>query len=134
MERVIFDTGVLIAGARGVLGDDALTEDDDVALPAVVIAEYLAGVLLDGNPGRQAAQRKFLDEVLAVTPICDYDAGVAEHHAALLAHTRRVGRVRGAHDLLIAATALATGRMIVTTDLQADFGSLPGVSVRLIKS
>jgi prevent-host-death family protein len=33
----------------------------------------------------------------------DYDLEVARSHALLLTHARRSGRVRGAHDLLIAA-------------------------------
>ncbi len=129
---MILDTGVLIACARGSLAGDAFADDDDVALPAVVIAEYLAGVLLDESPSRQAAQRTFLEEVLAVTPVCDYDAHVAERHAELLAYTHRTGRARGTHDLLIAASAVATGRTIVTTDARADFEGLPGATARVL--
>jgi tRNA(fMet)-specific endonuclease VapC len=132
VERLILDTGVLIAGARGRRDESAIAPDDDVALPAVVIAEFLAGVLLDENPARQAAQRQFLVEILAAMPVLDYNLNVAERHAELLAHTRRAGRPRGAHDLLIAATAAAAGRTILTTDAQADFDGLPGVSARLI--
>lgn len=50
---------------------------------------------------------------------------MAEHHAELLAHTRRSGRRRGPHDLMIAATAHATGRLLVTTDTKVGFGELP---------
>jgi len=42
-------------------------------------------------------------------PVVDYTLEVAVQHAALLAHVRRVGRPVGAHDLIIAATARATG-------------------------
>jgi tRNA(fMet)-specific endonuclease VapC len=130
--RLILDTGVLVAAARGLLNDSDVAEDDDVALPAVAVAEYLAGVLLDTHPARQAAQRSFLAEVLAVTPICDYDRTVAEHHAVLLAHIQQIGERRGAHDLLIAATARATSRTVLSTDAGARFSELPGVTARLI--
>jgi predicted nucleic acid-binding protein len=45
---------------------------------------------------------------------------------------RRDGRVglRGAHDLVIAATALARERVVVTAD-QSGFSELPGVAVRV---
>ena len=108
MARLILDSGVLVAGARGRLDLGALTDEDDVALPAVVLAEYLTGVLLDDDQGRRAAQRAFLDDVLAVAPVVDYTPAVAEHHATLLAHVTRTGTPRGAHDLIIAATARAT--------------------------
>jgi tRNA(fMet)-specific endonuclease VapC len=59
----------------------------------------------------------------------DYDAQVAHAHARLLAHVRRSGRPRGAHDLIIAATAAARDRLVVSADDSA-FAELPGVSVR----
>ncbi|HEY2764872.1 MAG TPA: PIN domain-containing protein [Pseudonocardiaceae bacterium] len=132
MARLILDTGVLIAGVRGQADLAALADTDDVALPAVAIAEYAVGVLLETDPGRAAAQRAFLDDVLAVVPILDYDRAVAEHHAALLAHTRRTGHRRGVHDLVIAATARASSRTVTTTDEHARFGELPDVTARLI--
>jgi predicted nucleic acid-binding protein len=56
----------------------------------------------------------------------DYDDDVAEVHADLLAHVRRSGLPRGAHDLIIAAS----GRAVVTADRLA-FERLPGVQVHL---
>ncbi|HWH09606.1 MAG TPA: PIN domain-containing protein [Solirubrobacteraceae bacterium] len=132
MARLILDTSVLVAGARGLLDESELAADDDVAVPAVAVSEYLAGVLLDCDPARQAAQRAFLTDVLAVIPVCDYDRTVAEHHAVLLAHVQRSGDRRGAHDLVIAATARATGRTLLSTDARARFSELPDVAARLI--
>ena len=62
-------------------------------------------------------------------PVIPYDLSVAHEHAFLLTAVRRVGRPRGAHDLLIAATARATQRAVVTADAPA-FDDLPGVEVR----
>ncbi|WP_367132538.1 PIN domain-containing protein [Saccharothrix sp. HUAS TT1] len=133
MARLILDTGVLVAGARGVLDPAAISDEDDVAVPAVAVAEYLTGVLLDGDQSRGAAQRAFLDDVLATVPVEDYTPTVAEHHAELMAHVRRSGAPRGAHDVIIAATARATNRTLVTTDERARFGELPDVRVRLVR-
>lgn len=132
MARLILDTGVVIAGVRGHLDVAALLDSDDVAIPAIAVAEYIAGTLLDADPGRSAAQRAFLDEVLEVLPVHEYDRTVAEHHAALLAHVQRDGRRRGAHDLIIAATARATDRIVLTADARARFGELPDVSARFV--
>lgn len=129
MDRLILDTGVLVAAVRG---RATVPDDADLAIPAIVIAEYLAGVHLDRDVGRQAAQQAFLAEVLAVIPVCAYDRSVAEHHAALLAYTAREGRRRGTHDLIIAAIARAAGRVILTTDLHARFDELPNVKARTI--
>jgi tRNA(fMet)-specific endonuclease VapC len=129
VDRLILDTGVLVAAVRG---RASVPDQADIAIPAIVIAEYLAGVHRDPDAGRQAAQQAFLSEVLAVVPVCVYDRSVAEHHAALLAHTARAGRRRGAHDLIVAATARATGRTILTTDLNAHFDELPDLNARMI--
>lgn len=128
MDRLILDTGVLVGAVRRQV---TVPDDADIAIPAVVIAEYLAGVRLDLDSGRRAAQTAFLDEILTVIPVCDYTRTVAEHHADLLAHTVRTGRPRGPHDLIIAATARATGRTVLTTDRRARFGELPEVNVRI---
>ena len=128
MDRLILDTGVLIAAVRGQV---TIPAGADVSIPVVVIAEYLAGVQLETDAGHQAAQRAFLNEVLAVIPVCDYDRIVAEHHAQLLAFTARQGRPRPPHDLVVAATARATGRTILTTDLHARFDELPDVHARI---
>ena len=74
-------------------------------------------------------RRAFLDDVLQVLPIVDYDLGVAEAHAELLVHVRGAGMPRGAHDLVIAATAKSSGRTVITADRSA-FADLPGVAVR----
>ncbi len=73
---------------------------------------------------------KFVATVVEQLRVEPYDLRVAEAHAELLAHTRRAGRVRGGIDLVIAATAVATNRLVVTLD-RTGFADLPGVVVRL---
>ena len=53
----------------------------------------------------------------------------ARAHARLIAHVRRTGQPRGAHDLVIAATAASTARAVATLDARARFADLPGVRV-----
>lgn len=132
MERVILDTGVLIAFARDRLDQADLPDEADASLPAIAVAEYLAGVNADGNPSRAATQRALLDEILKYLPVDDYTLDVAKHHAELLARTRRDGRPRGPRDLIVAATAKATGRTLLTTDAKAGFDALPGVTARVV--
>lgn len=132
MARLIFDTRVLVAGARGRFDLAAIPDEDDVAVPAVVVAGYLAGVWLQPDAARRAADRAFLDDLLAVVPVEDYSHTVAEHPAELLAHCRRAGMPLGTHDLIIAARARATNRIILTTNERARFDELPDVAVRLV--
>jgi tRNA(fMet)-specific endonuclease VapC len=70
-----------------------------------------------------------VEQVLATIPVDDYDLEVARAHADLLVESRGAGRARGAHELLIAATAVARARELITLD-RAGFGGLTGVHVR----
>jgi tRNA(fMet)-specific endonuclease VapC len=62
-------------------------------------------------------------------PILPEDLDFARADTGLLVTVRASGRPGGAHGLIIAATARATGRTVVTTD-QTGFDDLPGVAVR----
>lgn len=130
MARLILDTTVLVAAERaGDALDDVIDDSDDVAIAAITAAELLVGVELAARDQRSARER-FVAAILDAVPIEDYDLEVARAHAALLAAVRRAGRPRGAHDLIIAATASARDRAVVTADA-AGFADLPGVSVRV---
>jgi tRNA(fMet)-specific endonuclease VapC len=130
VERLILDTGVLIAvERRKVVLDHVLEDDDDPVIAAITAAELLQGVELADDTNRLARQ-SFVDAVLATIPVEEYTVDIARAHARLLAHVRRVGRPRGAHDLIVAATALTTARTVVTYDKRARFDDLPGVHVR----
>lgn len=108
--------------------DDLVGDEDDVAMASVTVAELLVGVEL-ADRRRRKARAAYVTKILATIPSEDYDSDVARAHARLLAHVRRSGRARGAHDLIIAATALARARTIVTTDAPG-FDDLPGVVVK----
>ena len=131
MERLILDTGVLIALERGTAAaGEALPDDADVAICAITVAELLVGVELADNR-RRVRRQTMLEGIIERVEILDYDLNVARHHAALLAHVRKAGKPRGAHDLQIAATARAFDRAVITTDGSA-FADLPGVSCRVV--
>lgn len=108
--------------------DELVGDEDDVAIAAVTAAELLVGVEL-ADARRRARRKELVENLLAVIPVEAYDLGVARAHAVLLAHTRRSGQPRGAHDLIIAATAVDRSRTIVTADA-AGFEGLPGLAFR----
>lgn len=127
--RLILDSVVLIdveRGRRSLL--DVVADDDDIALAAVTIAELWEGVER-ADEHHRANRLLFVDDLMDSVIVEDYTAETAIAHGRLLACARRLGRPRGAHDLIIAATAVMTKRAIVTYDTKARFGDLPGVEV-----
>jgi tRNA(fMet)-specific endonuclease VapC len=132
LARLILDTMVLVdAEHKGAEALDGLVGDsDDAAIAAVTVAELVVGAkLADGR--RRAAREAFLADILEAVTVEDYDLDVAREHGALLAHTRRSGRPRGAYDLIIAATARARQREVVSADLDG-FEDLPEVALRRV--
>jgi tRNA(fMet)-specific endonuclease VapC len=115
-------------GARRL--ERAIADDDDVAIAAITAAELLVGVEL-APPRRRARRAGFVKDVLETLTVEDYTLATARAHANLLAATRVTGTPRGAHDLIIAATAAASGRIVITEDLRG-FADLPGVDVRAV--
>jgi tRNA(fMet)-specific endonuclease VapC len=128
MSLVLLDTTLLIDAERTESDlDELIRDEDDVAIAAITVAELLVGVELAAEKHR-VARAGYVEEVITSIPVIPYDTVVAVEHAHLLAAVKQAGRPRGAHDLLIAATARATGRVVVTRDRRA-FADLPGVGV-----
>jgi predicted nucleic acid-binding protein len=57
------------------------------------------------------------------------DLAVARHHARIWSDLQRHGLVIGAHDLIIAATALTHGLVVLTGNVRV-FGRVEGLAVR----
>lgn len=128
--RLIVDTNVLIALERapGQL-PHGLQGDDELAIASITRAELLVGIHLASSPALRQSRARTIRRILALVETLDYTGTTAEHHAELLAHTRTTGAPRGAHDLIIAAHARESSRVVLTRDARARFDDLPGVWV-----
>ncbi|WP_239396537.1 PIN domain-containing protein [Frankia sp. CiP3] len=129
--RVILDTGVIIAFERGTLDIDAVLGADDAAIASITAMELLVGVerATEAHKQRRALH---VEAVLASVPVVDYTLDVARAHARLAVHAMHRGRPRPAHDMIIVATAVAEGRILLTTDATADFTGLAGVNAEVL--
>jgi predicted nucleic acid-binding protein len=125
--RLILDTTVIIAYERGTIDRSSL-DDDELAIASISVAEYRAGIEMADSPDRAAERARALAAMISAVDVLEYTPATAAHHGRLLAHVRRTGMPRGAHDLIIAAHAAETGRTIISHDAKARFGDLPGVS------
>jgi tRNA(fMet)-specific endonuclease VapC len=124
--RLILDTSVLIAYERGTI-DRAALDHDELAIAAVTVAEYRVGIELADTAERADTRARALAAIMGVIDVLHYTDTTAAHHARFIAHVRQTGTPRGVHDLIIAAHAAETGRIVLTRDLKARFAGLPGV-------
>jgi len=88
----------------------------------------LVGVHRADSAARRNQRLSYVEAILAGFPILPVDTEAARLHAQLHAAQLTAGPRSGAHDLLIAATALAHGFAVLTRDVD-DFSRVPGLSV-----
>ena len=129
MSGALLDTSVLIALDQG--GDVNLPES--AAISIITLGELHAGVLLAGNADTRAARQARLAAVQGTFEPLLVDRPVAQGYGEILAAARRAARAEKATDLLIIATAAATGRTLHTRDARqaslAELASVPVVHV-----
>ena len=126
---IVLDSSVLIAAERGQLDLASLLAPayaEEVAIAAVTASELLHGVFRASGPARRARREAFVERALAVLPVLPFDLTAARVHARVWASLASKGVTVGAHDLLIAATALAHGAAVLTRD-ERGFRRIPGL-------
>lgn len=128
---MILDAGVIIAFERGRLDIDAVLGADDAAIASITAMELLVGVER-ADPAHRRRRALHVEAVLSSVPIVDYTLDVARAHARLSVQAMSLGRPRSAYDMIVAATAVADGRTLLTTDASADFAGLVGLGVQVV--
>ena len=129
----MIDSSVLIAAKQGRLDwaevMKSLPEDEPVAISAIAaFPELLHGVHRAATAEQRAKREAFVERLLATLPVLAFDVLAARTHARLWADLAARGENIGAHDLLIAATALASGFAVATRD-ERSFPKVPGLSL-----
>ncbi len=128
----LIDSSVFIALERGGQPLSALVAaipDEPIALSSITVSELLAGVHRANTPERRQRRAAFVEAIIGSIPILPIDLRVARTHAQVWAQLLAAGQPIGAHDLLIAATALAHGYVVLTQNLR-DFQRVPGLVVQ----
>ena len=104
MSGALLDTSVVIAG------EEAVDPPKKTAISVVTLGELRAGVLLARDPAARAARQARLAAVRDAYEPLQIDESIAENYGEALARARTARRITTATDLLIIATAAATGR------------------------
>ena len=128
---VVIDSSSLVAAERGQLDLPRLVAEagsDELVVSAITAAELLHGVERLTGVRRVRAQR-FVADLLDRIIVMPFDLDVARVHATLSADLRARGQVFGAHDLIIAATAVFLDYDVATRDLRS-FPKIKSLRVR----
>lgn len=106
---------------------DELLGVEDRATSVVTVTELVHGAHRE-SAARRARRHAFVEGLLAAFEAIPVTEAVARVHAQVWADLADRGAVIGAHDLWIAATALAHGLTVATRNAD-DFGRVHGLRV-----
>jgi len=126
---LILDTSILIAAERQQYDLERLFEshaDEPFYIAAITVSELLHGVERAPLGPRRNQRAKFVEAVIAELDVIDFDDSVARRHAAVWAALEKNGCMIGAHDLLIAATALHYDHKVVSLN-RGEFRQVQGL-------
>ena len=96
-------------------------------MSAATASELLVGVERASTAQRRARRGAFVEYLLSNLPVLEFSVAVARTHARMLAAVSK-SKTAGAHDALIAATAIHHGHVLLTRNV-ADFRIFPGLKV-----
>ena len=126
---LVLDTCILIHAERhGALDFSPWASHGDAFISAITVSELLVGVHRADSDARRARRSAFVEAILAQLPVLDFTTETARVHAGLFATLSQQGQMIGAHDLIIAATALLHDCVVLTTNA-AEFARVPGLDV-----
>lgn len=97
----------------------------DVAVSAITKAELFYGSAKSQTP-QQSLQKQL--EFLATIPSLPFEDAAASEYGQIRAKLEKLGTPIGSNDLLIAATALAHGLILVTHNTR-EFGRIPDLTL-----
>ena len=129
---VVVDTSALIDIERrgGDLGGlEGLAQRERAFVATISLSELLVGAYRANGIARRVRRESFARELIENAMLAPFDEQAARVHARLLAEMTTQGQLIGAHDMLIAATAMSLDCDVLTVNVR-DFGRVPGLVVR----
>jgi len=103
-------------------------QSERVYVSVVTVSELLIGVHRADTEERRKRRSVFVEAVIAGVGVLDFTVGAARVHAEIHAELAKKGRMIGAHDLIIVATARHHDFSILTDNVD-EFSRVPGLRV-----
>ena len=127
---IILDADVIIRGEKGYFDLKkwvASRPDDAFEIAAITVAELWHGVER-AIGARKIKRQQYLQAILTSLPIIPYTEQTAYEHAQIWAGLEASGKMIGAYDVIVAATALERGSQVATFN-KRHFSAVKGLTV-----
>jgi predicted nucleic acid-binding protein len=128
---IIFDSSEIIALERNrnnIADIISGREEEPFGISVVTVAELLHGVERADSEGRMVKRQAFVEKVIELFPVYPFDLSAARIYARIWASLAKKGLTVGAHDLIIAATAISLDFSVMTSNLR-DFEKIEGLRI-----
>ncbi|HYZ29017.1 MAG TPA: PIN domain-containing protein [Thermoleophilaceae bacterium] len=126
---VLIDTDMLVDLERGVVNPDVENAigDEDRAISVITVSELLHAVHR-ATGAQRTRRRAFVEHLLGGMRAIEITEQIARVHADIWGELAAKGQLIGAHDLWIAATAVAHGMGLASGNAE-EFRRVPGLRV-----
>jgi tRNA(fMet)-specific endonuclease VapC len=131
---VILDTSVLIEAERGNLNIDAFIagrNNEPFGLSVISVAELLHGVHRASSDRIRWQRSAYVEKIIDLFPIYPFEVSTARVYSELWASLLSRGIQIGAHDLMIASTALSLGFSVATFN-RRHFDRIEGLNLEVL--
>src|SRR3990167_9623918 len=127
---LILDTCILINAEKqnSILDFNRWESYNEAYISVITVTELLIGVYHANTESRRLKRSAFVEAIINEIPSLDFKTEVARSHAKIYSYLAKKGQLIGAHDLIIAATAIAHGYALLTFNYQ-EFKRIPGLKV-----
>ena len=121
------DVWILAERSGGKLDLARWAEYGGAYMSAITASELLVGVERASTAQRKAQRGAFVENLLSIIPVLEFSMPVVRTHARMVAALAK-NTTAGAHDAMIAATAIHHGYALLTRNV-ADFKIFAGLKV-----
>ncbi len=130
---LVIDTTVFIDVENGRVdlnSLDSFSHYGDAYIAAITVSELLTGVHLAKSANIRIQRSAFVEGIIAKIPVLEFNEAVARCYGDLYAHflRPRAKASTNVHDLQIAATCIAHGYAVLTSNV-ADYKKVPGLEI-----
>jgi predicted nucleic acid-binding protein len=131
---IIFDTSSIITIERNRESCDKIITgrgDETFGISIITVAELLHGVERADTEARKLRRQAFVEKVIESFPVFPFDISVARIYARIWASLAQKKLSVGAHDLIIAATAISLDYTVAAANIR-DFEKVPGLKIERV--
>ena len=106
-------------------------EEEPFGLSVISVSELLQGVHRANSKKRRLKRSAYVEKIIELFPIYPFDLTAARIYAEIWAHLLTKGFQVGAHDLMIASTAMSRGFSVASAD-KRHFDEIEGLEFEWI--